>query len=79
MSKWLIIQQALKVLIEAEQPSFAEQVTAAFKQGWDTLKSVTVTLIGLWWLLMVGGIFYLLYQFIKKSYKRLMGYKARQK
>ncbi len=78
-SSYKEVTQNLEVLIEAEQPSFAEQVTAAFKQGWDTLKSVTVTLIGLWWLLMVGGIFYLLYQFIKKSYKRLMGYKARQK
>lgn len=65
------ITQNLDILIEAERPSFIVEVTEAFKQGWETLKIATITLIQLWWLLILGGAFYVLYRIIKAIYANL--------
>lgn len=78
-SSYKEVSQNLDILIDAERPSFGTQVNEAFKQGWDTLKTVTLTLIGLWWLLIIVGLFYLLYKFIKKSYQQLVKHKVGQK
>lgn len=62
--------QNLDVLLDAEQPSFSSQVSQAFKDGWEILRSVALGLIQLWWLLVLGGIFYLIYRMIKAIYRR---------
>lgn len=62
--------QNLDVLLEAEQPSFSSQVGQAFKDGWEILRSVALGLIQLWWLLVLGGIFYLIYRMIKAIYHK---------
>ncbi|WP_170231075.1 DUF4349 domain-containing protein [Psychrobacter frigidicola] len=71
--------QNIDLLIDVESPSFANQVSNAFKTGWETLKLAIITLIGLWWLLVVMSIFYLLYRLVKKSYQTLVSYKREQK
>ena len=62
--------QNLDVLLDAEQPSFSTQVNQAFKDGWEILRSVALGLIQLWWLLVLGGIFYLIYRMIKSIYRK---------
>lgn len=62
--------QNLDVLLDAEQPSFSTQVNQAFKDGWEILRSVVLGLIQLWWLLVLGGIFYLIYRMIKSIYRK---------
>ena len=62
--------QNLDVLLDAEQPSFSSQVSQAFKDGWEILRSVALGLIQLWWLLVLGGIFYLIYRMIKAIYRK---------
>lgn len=63
--------QNLDSLIEAERPSFTEQVSTAFIEGWEMLKTALITLIQLWWLVILGGIFYLLYRAIKAAYRKI--------
>ena len=62
--------QNLDVLLDAEQPSFSTQVNQAFKDGWEILRSVALGLIQLWWLLVLGGIFYLICRMIKSIYRK---------
>lgn len=62
--------QNLDVLLDAEQPSFSTQVNQAFKDGWEILRSVALGLIQLWWLLVLGGVFYLIYRMIKSIYRK---------
>lgn len=64
--------QNLDVLLDAEQPSFSSQVGQAFKDGWEILRSVALGLIQLWWLLVLGGIFYLIYRMIKAIYRKFL-------
>lgn len=67
--------QNLDVVMNAERPSFGSQVGEAFKAGWQTLQVAVITLIQLWWLLIIGGILYLIYRVIKGVYRKLSGYK----
>ncbi len=71
--------QNLDVLLEAEQPSFSSQVGQAFKDGWEILRSVALGLIQLWWLLVLGGIFYLIYRMIKAIYRKFFKHDPRIK
>ena len=71
--------QNLDVLLEAEQPSFSSQVSQAFKDGWEILRSVALGLIQLWWLLVLGGIFYLIYRMIKAIYRKFFKHDPRIK
>ena len=71
--------QNLDVLLEAEQPSFSSQVGQAFKDGWEILRSVALGLIQLWWLLVLGGIFYLIYRMIKSIYRKFFKHDPRIK
>ena len=71
--------QNLDVLLDAEQPSFSSQVGQAFKDGWEILRSVALGLIQLWWLLVLGGIFYLIYRMIKAIYRRFFKHDPRIK
>ena len=69
--------QNLDVLLDAEQPSFSSQVSQAFKDGWEILRSVALGLIQLWWLLVLGGIFYLIYRMIKAIYRKFFKHDPR--
>ncbi len=74
--------QNLDVIIDAERPSFGSQVGTAFVEGWEMLRLFTITLIQLWWLLIVLGVFYLIYKGIKIAYRKLFKprtYKAQPK
>ena len=71
--------QNLDVLLDAEQPSFSSQVSQAFKDGWEILRSVALGLIQLWWLLVLGGIFYLIYRMIKSIYRKFFKHDPRIK
>lgn len=71
--------QNLDVLLDAEQPSFSSEVSQAFKDGWEILRSVALGLIQLWWLLVLGGIFYLIYRIIKAIYRRFFKHDPRIK
>ena len=63
--------QNIDLLVEAERPSFAVEISQALKQGWNTLREVTITLIRLWWLVIIFAAFYLLYRLIKMLYRQL--------
>ena len=69
--------QNLDVLLDAEQPSFSSQVSQAFKDGWEILRAVALGLIQLWWLLVLGGIFYLIYRMIKAIYRKFFKHDPR--
>ena len=71
--------QNLDVLLDAEQPSFSSQVSQAFKDGWEILRAVALGLIQLWWLLVLGGIFYLIYRMIKAIYRKFFKHDPRIK
>ena len=71
--------QNLDVLLDAEQPGFSSQVSQAFKDGWEILRSVALGLIQLWWLLVLGGIFYLIYRMIKSIYRKFFKHDPRIK
>ncbi|WP_352310383.1 DUF4349 domain-containing protein [Psychrobacter sp. W2-37-MNA-CIBAN-0211] len=61
--------QNIDLLIEAERPSFSTQVGQAFKEGWEMLREVAITLIRLWWLAVLVGVFYMVYRLIKTLYR----------
>ena len=63
--------QNLDMIIDAERPSFGSQISEALKTGWETLRVVAITLIQLWWLIVVFGVFYLLYRLTKAAYRKL--------
>ncbi len=63
--------QNLDLIIKSERPSFGSQMNQAFKQGWDMLRDVTITLIKSWWLVVLAGVSYLLYRMIKTVYRRI--------
>lgn len=63
--------QNLDIIIDAERPSFSAQVSEAFKDGWEMLRAVALGLIQLWWLLVLFGVFYLIYRLIKAAYSKL--------
>ena len=63
--------QNIDLLVEAERPSFAVEIAQALKEGWNTLREVTITLIRLWWLVIIFAAFYLLYRLIKMLYRQL--------
>lgn len=65
----------IDMLINAERPSFAAQVATALSEGWEMLKAVTINVIGLWWLLIVVLVFYLLFCFVRAIYRALNGNK----
>lgn len=69
--------QNLDMIIDAERPSFGAQVSEAFKTGWETLRVVAITLIQLWWLVIVFGVLYLLYRFIKAAYRKVFKHRSR--
>lgn len=71
--------QNLDVLLEAERPSFGTQVSEAFREGWEILRSFTLGLIQLWWLAVLGGVFYLVYRLIKTLYRKLFKNELRLK
>jgi hypothetical protein len=71
--------QNLDVIIDAERPSFGAQVSPAFKQGWDTLQTVVITLIRLWWLVVLAGVLYIIYRGIKAAYRKLFRQKNRRR
>ena len=71
--------QNLDVLLDAEQPSFSSEVSQAFKDGLEILRSVALGLIQLWWLLVLGGIFYLIYRMIKSIYRKFFKHDPRIK
>ncbi|WP_227691668.1 DUF4349 domain-containing protein [Psychrobacter immobilis] len=62
--------QNIDLLIEAERPSFSAQVSQAFKQGWEMLREVAITLIRLWWLVVLLAVFYGVYRLIKMLYRK---------
>ncbi len=63
--------QNLDIIIDAERPSFAAQVGGAFKEGWNMLRAIALGLIQLWWLVVLFGVFYLIYRMIKSLYRKL--------
>ena len=63
--------QNLDIIIDAERPSFAAQVGEAFKEGWNMLRAIALGLIQLWWLVVLFGVFYLIYRMIKSLYRKL--------
>lgn len=67
------ITQNLEVLVDAEQPSFGEQVQQAFKEGWEMLRAVALGIIQLWWLVVLASVFYLIYRVLKNLYRRFFG------
>ena len=69
--------QNLDVLIDAERPSFSTQVNQSFKDGWEILRSLALGLIQLWWLLVLGGVFYLIYRMIKAIYRKFFKHSPR--
>ena len=62
--------QNIDLLIEAERPSFGAQVGQAFKEGWEMLREVAITLIRLWWLVVLIAVFYVIYRLIKTLYRK---------
>lgn len=62
--------QNIDLLIEAERPSFGAQVGQAFKEGWEMLREVAITLIRLWWLVVLIAVFYVIYRLIKMLYRK---------
>lgn len=66
------VTQNIEALMDAERPSFVAQVPEAFKAGWEMLRSVILGLIQLWWLAVLGGIFYLVYRTIKAIYRKFI-------
>lgn len=64
--------QNLDVLLKAERPSFGSQVGEAMRNGWEMLRSFALGIIQLWWLVVLIGVFYLLYRLIKMGYRRLV-------
>ena len=71
--------QNLDVLIDAERPSFSTQVNQSFKDGWNILRSLALGLIQLWWLLVLGGVFYFIYRMIKAIYRKFFKHSPRVK
>lgn len=69
------ITQNLEVLVDAEQPSFGAQVQQAFKEGWEMLRAVALGIIQLWWLVVLAGVFYLIYRLIKALYRKIFGHR----
>ena len=63
--------QNLDIIIDAERPSFGAQVGEAFKEGWNMLRAIALGLIQLWWLVILFGVFYLIYRLIKAVYRKL--------
>ena len=61
------------MLVDAEQPSFGEQVQQAFKEGWEMLRAVALGIIQLWWLVVLASVFYLIYRVLKNLYRRFFG------
>ncbi|MEN6669105.1 DUF4349 domain-containing protein [Psychrobacter sp. B38] len=62
--------QNLEVILDAERPNFSMQVNQSFKDGWNILRSLALGLIKLWWLVVLGGVFYLIYRMIKAIYRK---------
>ena len=71
--------QNLDVVIDAERPSFSTEVNQSFKDGWKMLRSVALGLIQLWWLVVLGGVFYLIYRMIKATYRKFFKHDPRVK
>ena len=69
--------QNLDVLIDAERPSFSTQVNQSFKDGWNILRSLALGIIQLWWLVVLGGVFYLIYRMIKAIYRKFFKHSPR--
>lgn len=69
----------LDIIMDTERPSFILQTAQAFREGWEILRSVTLDLIKLWWLLIMGGVFYLIYKVIKILYRQLFNRKNNQR
>ena len=63
--------QNLDVIIDAERPSFGAQVSESFREGWNMLRAVALGIIQLWWLVVLLGVFYLIYRLIKALYHKL--------
>ena len=64
------ITQNLDVLVDAERPSFGTEVNKSLKDGWSMLRSFALGVIQLWWLVVLAGIFYLIYRLIKTIYRK---------
>ncbi|WP_197216752.1 DUF4349 domain-containing protein [Psychrobacter sp. SCQQ22] len=69
--------QNLDVLIDAERPSFGTEVNKSFKDGWSMLRSFALGIIQLWWLVVLGGVFYLIYRMIKAIYRKFFKHSPR--
>ncbi|PYE38875.1 uncharacterized protein DUF4349 [Psychrobacter fozii] len=69
--------QNLDVLIDAERPSFGTEVNKSFKDGWSMLRSFALGIIQLWWLVVLGGVFYLIYRIIKAIYRKFFKHSPR--
>lgn len=69
--------QNLDVLIDAERPSFGTEVNKSFKDGWSMLTSFALGIIQLWWLVVLGGVFYLIYRMIKAIYRKFFKHSPR--
>ena len=70
--------QNIDLLIDAERPSFSAQVGQAFKEGWEMLREVAITLIRLWWLVVLLAVFYVAYKLIKTLYRKLFRRSSRR-
>ncbi len=64
------VTQNLDILVDAERPSFGMQVAQAFKEGWEMLRAVAIGIIQLWWLVVLGAVFYLIYRVIRALYRK---------
>lgn len=64
------VTQNLDIVVDAERPSFGSQVGQAFKEGWEMLRAVALGIIQLWWLVVLGAIFYLIYKLIRAFYRK---------
>ena len=63
--------QNLDIIIDAERPSFGAQVGESFREGWNMLRAVALGIVQLWWLVVLFGVFYLIYRIIKALYHKL--------
>lgn len=73
------VTQNLDILVEAERPSFSMQVAQAFKEGWEMLRAVAIGIIQLWWLVVLGAVFYLIYRILRSLYRKFFKNTPRMK
>lgn len=57
----------IESLIQADEPSFSEQVKQSLIEGWEIIKNVVLGVIMLWWFWLLLIVGYLLYRAFRKA------------